>query len=171
MKHVAEPLRPCYVALVLTGMRPGEYLRCTEADLMPDIRALRVPGTKTSASADVIPLDDESFEWVRLAIPCPVSHGVLAERWKKACKAAGHIGLRLHDLRHCHAQWLANAGVPEARIQQALRHRTPSMTRRYTTQRDKGENARTFAQVMFDSPERPAVYPASVLDGDEEKVG
>ena len=137
---------------------------------MPDIRALRVPGTKTSASADVIPLDDVSWDWVRMAIPCPVSHGVLAQRWKAACKAAGYIGLRLYDLRHCHAQWLANAGVPEARIQQALRHRTPSMTRRYTTQRDKGENARTFAEVMFDS-KRPAVYPASVSHGRQEKVG
>lgn len=45
------------------------------------------------------------------------------------------------------------------------------MTRRYTTQRDKGESARTFAEVMFDSKDRPAVYPASVSERRQEKVG
>jgi hypothetical protein len=30
-----------------------------------------------------------------------------------------------------------------------LRHATASMTRRYTKQRDKGENARTMANVLL----------------------
>ncbi len=68
--------------------------------------------------------------------------------------------LRLHDLRHAHAQWLSDNGIPEARIQTAMRHRTPSMTRRYTVQRDKGETARTLGEVLF----RPAIGPAMVLD-------
>jgi integrase len=119
----------------------------------------------------VIPLDDVSWEWLRPAIPYPVSHGFLAQRWKKASNAAGYIGMRLNDLRHRLAQWLANAGVPEACIQQALRHSTPVMTRRRATQRDKGENVRTFAKVTFNSTHRPAVCPASVLDERKENVG
>ncbi len=165
LSQIPEPLRPCYVTLVCTGMRPGEYLRCEEADLMPDILALRVPGTKTAASADVIRLDEESWGWVRQAIPCPISHGVLASRWKTACEAAGYVGLRLYDLRHCHAQWLANAGVPEARIQQSLRHRTPAMTRRYTMQRDKGESAAGSLKWLSDLESDPRYTPRRIRAG------
>lgn len=167
LRHVPDPLRPCYVVLVATGMRPGEYLRCRDTDLMPHTRQLRVPGTKTVASSDTITLDEETWRWAEEAIPCPVSYGILQARWKKAAMASGHAGIRLYDLRHCHAQWLANAGVPEALIQQALRHRTPAMTRRYTMQRDKGRNAQEIAKVVFG----PAVRPAPVLVPAEERVG
>jgi hypothetical protein len=37
----------------------------------------------------------------------------------------------------------------EARIQTGLRHTTAAMTRRYTMQKDKGESARTLAEVML----------------------
>ena len=57
--------------------------------------------------------------------------------------------VRIHDLRHCYGQWLADARVPEARIQVGMRHTTAAMTRRYTKQRDKGENARTMADVLL----------------------
>lgn len=43
---------------------------------------------------------------------------------------------------------IADAGVPEARIQTGLRHATAAMTRRYTEQRDKGEAARALGDVM-----------------------
>ena len=68
--------------------------------------------------------------------------------WKAACRAAKHAELTLHDLRHFHGQQLAAAGQPEARIQVALRHATAAMTRRYTKQRDRGETARTMAEVL-----------------------
>jgi len=63
--------------------------------------------------------------------------------------AAAPTDLRLHDLRHCFGQWLADAGVQEARIQTGLRHTTAAMTRRYTMQRDNGENAKTMADVLL----------------------
>jgi len=134
---------------------------------MPHTQQLRIPGTKTAASSDTITLDEETWRWAQNVIPCPVSYGILYARWKKAAEASGHAGIRMYDLRHCHAQWLANRGVPEALIQQALRHRTASMTRRYTMQRDKGRNAQEIAKVVFG----PAVYPAMGLDQCEEKIG
>ena len=81
----------------------------------------------------------------------PVVFGRRLRRyWHRALAAAeAPTDLRLHDLRHCYGQWLADAGVSEARIQVGLRHASPSMTRRYTKQRDQGENAKTMADVML----------------------
>lgn len=167
LEHVDPPLRPYYVTLVATGMRPGEYLRCQETDLLPHTRGVKVPGSKTASSTDVVRLDGEAWDWVKQAIPCPVSYHILYSRWKKACAAVGQPDLRLHDLRHAHAQWLSERGIPEARIQTAMRHRTASMTRRYARQVDKGETARTISEVLF----HPAICPATASSDGEKKVG
>ena len=151
-------------------MRPGEYVRCQETDLRPHTKSLQVPGTKTADSATVLSIDDRFWKWVCQGIPCPVTHATLADRWKKACATAGYHGVRLYDLRHCHGQWLSDEGVPEARIQTALRHKTAAMTRRYTTQQDKGESNRALANVMF-GPSGPAVYPAPQSDSSAEMAG
>jgi len=52
-------------------------------------------------------------------------------------------------LRHFFAQQLAEAGAPESRIQQRLRHRSVTMTRRYTRMVNKGENARTVGARLI----------------------
>ncbi len=123
--------------------------------------------TKTASSRDVVRVDAEAWAWIKQAIPCPVSYHILYSRWKKACAAVGQPDLRLHDLRHCHAQWLSDHGTPEAHIQTAMRHKTASMTRRYTKQRYKGETARTLGEVLF----RPATCPATAFTDGEKKVG
>lgn len=158
--RVPEPLRPSYVTLALTGMRPGEYVRCSATDLLPHTCAIRVPGTKTAGSADLVRVTEGAWPWIKAAIPCPVSYGILLDRWKKACAVEGKHDLTLHSLRHFYAQLLSEAGQPEARIQHGLRHRSPAMTRRYTMQRDKGENARVIEATLL---EGPAIRPAPVL--------
>ena len=109
---------------------------------------LRVPGTKTAGSADVVLVDETVWPWIVAAIPCAVSYQVLFKRWKQACRAQGHPELTLYSLRHFFAQQLADAGAPESRIQHSLRHQSPSMTRRYTRMVDKGENARVISAVL-----------------------
>jgi integrase len=54
----------------------------------------------------------------------------------------------LHDLRHCHAQWAADAGLSDAKLQVSLRHATPAMTRRYSKQRDKGDVAQAVGNAL-----------------------
>lgn len=66
----------------------------------------------------------------------------------EACEAAEVRDIHLHDLRHALGQWSANAGVSEAHIQQAMRHVTPSMTRRYTMQKAKGEVASAMSKAL-----------------------
>ncbi|UCH86453.1 MAG: tyrosine-type recombinase/integrase [Dehalococcoidia bacterium] len=69
--------------------------------------------------------------------------------WNRACRAIGVSDLTLQDLRHFYGQMLINAGRPEVSVQHGLRHADPRMTRRYTRQRDRGENAAAMEEIMF----------------------
>lgn len=52
-----EWVRPCYMTLVLTGLRVSEYLALQRHHLRPETFELEVPGTKTPASAAVLPVE------------------------------------------------------------------------------------------------------------------
>ena len=149
VKHTPEHVQPCYVTLAATGMRVGEYLRCTETNLLPLTKAIHVPGTKTDGSEAPVQVDPELWPWIERAIPSPVQYKWLREHFKRAARDVGLPDLRLHDLRHCFGQWAVDAGVPESVVQVALRHANPEMTRRYTKQRDRGEHARVIGDVML----------------------
>ena len=71
LQRIDRALHACYVTLVATGMRPGEYLRYQETDLLPHTRGVKVPGSKTASSTDVVRLDAEAWDWVKQAIPSP----------------------------------------------------------------------------------------------------
>jgi integrase len=61
--------------------------------------------------------------------------------------------ITLYALRHCYGQWLSDSGMPEARIQVGMRHKTADMARRYTKQRDRGQNAQMMDTVLFGDAE------------------
>lgn len=149
VKHTPEHVQPCYVCLAATGMRVGEYLRCTDSNLLPLTKAIHVPGTKTDGSEAPVQVDADLWPWIERAIPSPVQYKWLREHFKRAAREVGLPDLRLHDLRHCFGQWAVDAGVPESVVQVALRHANPEMTRRYTKQRDRGEHARVIGDVML----------------------
>jgi integrase len=162
IEQVPQGLKGCYVTLVATGMRVGEYLRCTRFNLRPETHAIEVPGTKTAASAATIYVDESLWPWIVAGIPCPLGHpgappaeGVqhdtrykrLRRAWAAACARVG-VRLRLHDLRHCMGQWSVDAGVPEAKVQSAMRHKTAAMTRRYTMSKDRREVAEAMGAAL-----------------------
>ena len=150
MAKLPDHVRPVFVTLAATGLRVGEFLRLTPLDLLPHTLSIKVPGTKTASSAAVIRVDKSLWPWVRAAVPSPLRYKWLRIAWKRALGTAGaDPKLRMHDLRHCTGQWLTDAGRPEASVQRTLRQATPAMTRRYTMQRDRGEDAATIAQVLF----------------------
>ena len=124
--------RPAIVTLAVTGLRLGEYLRCTPEHLRPGTRAIEVPGTKTQGSAATIRVDPALWAWVEAGVPAPLGERWLRKYWNRACKNARLKNLRLQDLRHCFAQWATDGGATEGAVQSALRHRSPTMTRRYT---------------------------------------
>jgi integrase len=55
----------------------------------------------------------------------------LKEDWKRICKAAGLVDLRVHDLRHTFASQLASGGASLALIGSLLGHSSPATTHRY----------------------------------------
>jgi hypothetical protein len=116
---------------------------------MPHTCSIRVPGSKTAASSATIRVGEQLWPWVTACVPAPVGYGWLRIYWKRALKAAGaDTTLRLHDLRHCCGQWLTDAGRPEASVEKTLRHASPTMTRRYTTQRDRGLDAAAMGSIL-----------------------
>ncbi len=150
VRAAPEHVRAAYVTIAALGLRVGEYLRLTRTHLLPHTCAVNVPGTKTDGSADVLRVDERLWPWITAGVPSPLAYKWLRLYWKRALQAAeAPLDLRLHDLRHCYGQWLADAGAAEARIQTGLRHATPAMTWKYTMMRDKGENARTMADVLL----------------------
>ena len=49
-----------------------------------------------------------------------------------ACKRAGISDFHFHDLRHCFGSWLAKNGTDIKARMELMRHKTPSMTMRYS---------------------------------------
>src|SRR5207237_3353971 len=147
-----EFVRAPLVTIVALGLRIGEYLRLDKHHLLPHTDSVRVPGKKTAGSADVVRVDERLWPWIMAGTPSPLKYKWLRTYWKRALKAAGApLDLRLHDLRHCYGQWLTDEGAPEARVQVGMRHATAAMTRRYTKQRDRGQNAKAMVDVLVRS--------------------
>lgn len=140
---------PVLWTLVLTGMRVGEYLRCTPADLRPAIHAVAVPGTKTAGSRAHVRVDPKLWHHVVNAIPAPLAYKRLRELFKEALEKADlPASTRLHDLRHAHGQWAIDGGAAEALVQVSLRHTQAATTRRYTKQKGRADVATALAKTL-----------------------
>lgn len=149
MAKSAEHVRPAWMVLLLTGMRDrSEYLHCTKEHLKPGILAVQVPATKTQKSKDTVYVEDSMWPWIESGIPAPLKYKALLRHWNKAVKDAGYTDLHLHDLRHAFGQWATDEGIPEGKVQDALRHASPAMTRRYTRQKSKGEVATAMSNAL-----------------------
>lgn len=143
-----EHARPAYVTLVLTGMRRGEFLRCTRENLRPATLGVQIPGSKTRRSSATIYVEESMWPWIEAGIPSPLRYKRLRETWNSACNSAGVRDVHLHDLRHCLAQWATNEGVPQVKIQDAMRHSSPAMTNKYSRQKAKGEVANAVSNAL-----------------------
>jgi integrase len=141
--------QPCYVTLVATAMRLGEYLACDKRHLSPATCSIDVPGTKTADSKARIYVDEPLWPWIEAGIPAPLNECWIRHYWKRGAREVGKGELRLHDLRHAYAIFASDAGVPTAQIQAALRHAGPEMTRRYEMQRSRRSVAVTVGQALL----------------------
>lgn len=143
-----EHVRPALVTLVALGLRTGEYLKLRATDLHPITKSVSIPNLKSAPA--VLQVDARLWPWVVAAVPSPLAYCWLRLHWKRALASVGaDPTLRLHDLRHLTAQLLVNAGQSEASVQTTMRHETASMTRRYTRQKDRGENAVALAKALL----------------------
>lgn len=148
VRHLPNAYQACFVAIAATGMRVGEYIRCTPFNLKPSTFSVAVPGTKTHGSAEDVVVHRKLWRFVAAAIPSPLGYKALRRHWKAACQKA-NADVRIHDLRHCFGQWAVDAGIPESKVQSALRHKTASMTRRYTKTKEKGDAANAVGEALL----------------------
>lgn len=146
--HAADHLQPLLQFLLNTGCRIGEALTLDWGDVDLQQRLIVLTETKNDETRGV-PLNDIAY-WTLENLPrregrvflthrnrpYPVGNfgGQIKTGFKAACRRSGVQNVRVHDLRHTFASWLAMAGHHEATIAELLGHksRRNSITGRYT---------------------------------------
>lgn len=128
--------KPIAALAVTTGMRRGEILGLTSADIDWDGGRLFLRQTKNGDSR-IVYLNQDSLNALR---PLQSIQGKL---WKftpeqvstaftRACKRAGIDNFHLHDLRHTFGSWQAMKGTNMRTLADLLGHRDIRMTMRYS---------------------------------------
>lgn len=141
---VAAPsVRPMIAAAMLTGLRQGE-LRTLRHDAYDRARrVLVVHRTKTHVTS-MVPIPDELVPWMQASTGSewlfpspsgnPYSAAGVQHAFARACRAAGVVGMRFHDLRHWYASTLHSRGIDIGLLATLLGHSTrtgTAVTRRY----------------------------------------
>lgn len=128
---------------MLTGLRKREILHARWKDIDLPRGTLRLPDTKAGRPRHV-PLSRDALKLFRdlprtvgnpYVFASPNKHGQalkdLYKPWSRIREAAGCPDLRIHDLRHSVATWLAEEGNAAQFIQQALGHQSLQTTMKY----------------------------------------
>lgn len=117
-----EQVKAAIYIAAYTGLRSGEILALTEADIKDGVIHVR---TSKNGKPRMVPVVPHIRKWVgRLPIgvhPSTLSHAV----------SGAMPGVRFHDLRHSCASLLLAAGVDLYTIAKVLGHSTIQVTQRY----------------------------------------
>jgi integrase len=164
-------VRPIVVVALQTGMRQGEILGMTWANVDFEQKTIYVAHTKTGRPRKLpmnnpvevelrsLKQDASSEEHVFSYARTGLKLTTFRHAWEGACTEAKISGLRFHDLRHTFATRLRGKGVHEMDIMTLLGHTTLQMTSRYT--HAMPENLRTAVDSLNKHPlpfrPRPAI--------------
>jgi len=142
LEHCPPWIKPVAQLAVATGMRRGEILglRWMDVDLMN--RCINLPQTKNGEGRTVylnkLAMDvfssldlDMDIEPEQPVFALDVEPEELSMCFMRACRKARIVDFSFHDLRHTHATWLRQSGVPLDLIAKQLGHRDLRMTQRY----------------------------------------
>jgi integrase len=145
-EHSDQQMANVFRLLLLTGARKSEVLSARFEQFDLDNRRVWVKpshATKTKIEHE-IPLGEGALALLQsmrkaepdaeFLFPSHGSTGHLTEIkkvWAAICKRAGIVGLRMHDLRHSYASFLASAGYSLPVIGALLGHTQPTTTARY----------------------------------------
>jgi integrase len=140
-------LLPVVILALSTGMRQGEILGLTWADVDFDAQRITLHETKNGErravhltgkalallrelrAKDIRPGSDLVFPARRILCNGPAA---IRTAWTTALKTAGITNFRFHDLRHSAASYLAMNGASLIDIAAVLGHRTLAMVKRYS---------------------------------------
>lgn len=143
---VAGPAMHAAIVLsICTGLRQGELLRLVWSDIDLDYGSLRVLEAK-NGEARAVHLAAPAVAALRTLRAQPLvgigrvfvlpdgtelDKSLLTSRWKAIRRNAGLADTRWHDLRHCAASYLLQAGATLSEVGAVLGHKSPSVTARY----------------------------------------
>lgn len=127
---------------VTTGARKGTLMGLRWGDLDLTKKQAFVERTKNDEPFVILLQDDVAFELAKLRGGALDEHLVFSGRYpfrprqfhsafQAALADAGIEGVVFHTLRHTHASWLAQKGVPLLAIAESMNHKTLAMTKRY----------------------------------------
>jgi hypothetical protein len=97
---------------------------------------------------------------------------------RAACKAAGIVNLRWHDLRHEHASRLVEKGVPLSQVRDLLGHASIVTTERYDNQKPEAlmaaakrlETGETFNNPSSSDTDAASENPNQHADADDNSL-
>jgi excisionase family DNA binding protein len=143
LAHCAPHLRPIVVFALNTGMRRGEILGLRWDEVDPAGRSVLVKRTKGGRDR-IVPLNDAAAGVIKAqrekspgSYVFPSTKGkefmrTVDHSFRRACRLAGIVGLRFHDLRHTFATRLIRRGADIITVQALLGHYAVTVTQRYT---------------------------------------
>lgn len=113
----------------LTGLRRGEILSLTPANIVGHDVIL---GSVNKANKPrIVPMPPQARRIAAQRVPFGIGISLLNKVFREAREASGMPHVRLHDLRHTFASWLAADGVSMTAIRDLLGHSSLSVTSRY----------------------------------------
>ena len=142
----------CFEVLYWTGIREGELLALSPADIDLDNKTISINRTyqriegkdvftspKTRKSKRKIPIPDFLCQELSDYIPSrymldaderlfPVTKSYLSHEMIRGCKKTGVKKIRIHDIRHSHASLLINQGCDALMLADRLGHEKVSTT-------------------------------------------
>jgi integrase len=134
-------LRPIAIMALDTGMRRGEILTLSwgDVDLKNGLITVQAFHSKTEQerTLKMTPRLNHELMTIYQAEPRKTDQSIFGiidnvkKSFTSACKDAGIVGARFHDLRHTFASRLIRAGVSQAEVSRLLGHNNTRTTDRY----------------------------------------
>jgi integrase len=138
-ERFSDHLTPAVLLSMNTGLRRGELLALTWADIDFQERLLTVRGASSkSGDTRYLPLNDEALtllrDWKKNGLDADRVFSVTTSfktAWGALLERAKIVRFRWHDLRHHFASRLVQSGVPLNTVRELLGHGSLTMTLRY----------------------------------------
>lgn len=144
LARLPEPHHTAVIVAINSGLREGEQINLTWADVRLDERLLIVRNTKSHRDR-AVPMNQTLYEALKsidrhIRSPYVFTNpetGTKFDRfnqkypWRKALEDAGVRSFRWHDLRHTCASRMVQAGVPLTAVKEILGHASIATTQRY----------------------------------------
>ncbi|MCK4449230.1 MAG: tyrosine-type recombinase/integrase [Anaerolineae bacterium] len=177
--------RAIFLVLLRTGIRVGELLRLTVADVDPAQATLYIQMGGKNSRGRVVYLFEDAHQaltaWLKERQRFNVeplfftrrSHRLcrqtVEEHFQRYLKAAGiRRHYTVHCLRHTFATDLLNVGVPITTLQELLGHVSIAITQRYARLSDATKRHQYFAAMQHIQESNLTLWPA---DNETQEVG